>query len=141
VIFTPHASLQVFMQPLLATGDYSGFKELARPRTYDFTKYGVDAGSLSFDPITHLYTADPDGDGVAQPFVFRDPDFNFKSLRLNAVFRWEMKPGSNFYAVWTRQQQDLRYPGDFAPGRDARALFGAAGDDIVLFKVSYWLGR
>ena len=141
VIFGPHASLQVFMQPLLATGDYSGFKELARPRTYDFTRYGVDAGSLSFDPITHLYTADPDGDGAAQPFVFRDPDFNFKSLRLNAVFRWEMKPGSNFYAVWTRQQQDLRYPGDFEPGRDARALFGAPGDDIVLFKVSYWLGR
>ena len=31
VIFAPRASLQVFMQPLLATGDYSGFKELARP--------------------------------------------------------------------------------------------------------------
>jgi len=141
VIFSPHASLQVFMQPLLATGDYSGFKELAQPRTYDFLRYGTDIGSLSVDPVTRLYTADPDGAGAASPFTFSDPDYNFKSLRLNAVFRWEMKPGSNFYVVWTRQQQDFSDPGRFAPGRDARAMFTAPGDDIVLFKVSYWLGR
>jgi hypothetical protein len=141
VIFTPHASLQVFLQPLLATGDYSGFKELARPRTYDFIRYGTDAGSLSFDPAARVYTADPDGIGAAPAFTFGDPDYNFKSLRLNAVFRWEMTQGSNFYAVWTRQQQDFGNPGRFAPGRDARAIFGAPGDDIVLFKISYWLGR
>jgi hypothetical protein len=141
VIFSPHASLQVYMQPLLATGDYSGFKELAQPGTYDFVRYGIDVGSLSLDPVTRIYTADPDGAGAAASFTFSDPDYNFKSLRLNAVFRWEMKPGSNFYIVWTRQQQDLSDPGHFAPGRDARAMFTAPGDDIVLFKVSYWLGR
>jgi hypothetical protein len=141
VIFSPHASLQVFMQPLLATGDYSGFKELARPRTYDFLRYGTDIGTLSFDPLTRNYTADPDGAGAATPFTFSDPDYNFKSLRLNAVFRWEMKPGSNFYVVWTRQQQDDGNPGVFVPSRDARAMFTAPGDDIILFKVSYWLGR
>jgi hypothetical protein len=141
VIFSPHASLQVYMQPLLATGDYSGFKELAQPRTHDFLRYGTDIGSLSFEPGTRMYTADPDGAGVASPFTFEDPDYNFKSLRLNAVFRWEMKPGSNFYVVWTRQQQDLTNPGHFAPARDARAMFTAPGDDIILFKLSYWLGR
>ena len=110
-------------------------------RTYDFLRYGTDIGSLSFDPVTRIYTADPDGAGAASPFTFSDPDYNFKSLRLNAVFRWEMKPGSNFYVVWTRQQQDFSNPGRFVPGRDARAMFTAPGDDIVLFKVSYWLGR
>jgi Domain of unknown function (DUF5916) len=141
VIFSPHASLQVFMQPLLATGDYGGFKELARPRSYDFIEYGRDAGSLAFDPSTRMYTVDPDGIGSAPSFAFNDPDYNFKSLRLNAVFRWEMRPGSNFYAVWTRQQQNFANPGVFVPGRDARAMFAAPGDDVILFKVSYWLGR
>ena len=141
VIFSPHASLQIFMQPLLATGDYSGFKELARPRTFDFMEYGRDAGTLTFDSASRIYTADPDGSGSAPSFMFGDPDYNFKSLRVNAVFRWEMKPGSNFYAVWTRQQQDFTNPGRFAPGRDARAMFGAPGDDVILFKISYWLGR
>jgi len=52
-------------------------------------------------------------------FSFSDPDFNFKSLRLNAVFRWEVKPGSALYAVWTRQQVDLTNPGVFSPGAGA----------------------
>jgi hypothetical protein len=52
-----------------------------------------------------------------------------------------MKPGSALYAVWTRQQTDLSNPGVFAPGRDTRALFGARGDDVVLVKMAYWLGR
>jgi hypothetical protein len=141
VIFTPHVSLQVFMQPLLATGDYNGFKELARPRTLDFLHYGDNGSSLAFDAMSQTYTADPDGAGPAPPFRFGNPDYNFKSLRLNAVFRWEMRPGSNFYAVWTRQQQDLSNPGIFAPGRDVRAMFGAEGDDVILFKVAYWIGR
>jgi hypothetical protein len=29
----------------------------------------------------------------------------------------------------------------FVPGRDARALFGANGDDVFLVKIAYWLGR
>jgi len=57
------------------------------------------------------------------------------------VFRWEPKPGSTFYAVWTRQQQDLGNPGVFSPGRDATAMFRAAGDDVFMVKLAYWIGR
>jgi len=141
VIVTPKVSIQVFAQPLLAVGDYHDFKELARPRTFDFTHYGATAGTIAYDSLTRSYGVDPDGAGAAPGFTFDDPDFNFKSLRLNAVFRWEMKPGSALYAVWTRQQVDQSNPGVFAPGRDARALFGAGGDDVFLVKMAYWLGR
>jgi hypothetical protein len=141
VIVTPAVSLQVFAQPLLAVGDYGDFKELARPRTYDFLHYGATAGSIAYDSLARAYAVDPDGAGDAPGFTFDDPDFNFKSLRLNAVFRWEMKPGSALYAVWTRQQVDEAHPGVFAPGRDARALLGARGDDVFLVKMAYWLGR
>jgi hypothetical protein len=140
-IITPTVSLQLFAQPLLAAGDYSDFKELARPRTYDFVHYGATAGSIAYDGIARSYAVDPDANGAAPGFTFNDPDFNFKSLRVNAVFRWEVKPGSAFYAVWTRQQVDLSNPGAFSPGRDARALFGARGDDVFLVKMAYWLGR
>jgi hypothetical protein len=58
-----------------------------------------------------------------------------------AVFRWELKPGSTFYAVWTRQQQDAANLGDFSLGRDTSALFSAPGDDIWLVKMAYWIGR
>jgi hypothetical protein len=144
VILSPKLSIQLYMQPLLAAGDYVDFKELAAPRTYDFLQYGSGASALGsalhYDDASRTYTADPDGAGAAPAFSFGNPDFNLKSLRVNAVMRWEIRPGSNFYAVWTRQQQDLSNPGNFTPGRDARAMFGAPGDDVVLFKLSYWLG-
>jgi hypothetical protein len=141
VIVAPTVSLQIYAQPLLAVGDYGDFKELARPRTYDFRHYGAPGASLGYDALARTYTVAPDAAAAAPTFSFDDPDFNFKSLRLNAVFRWELKPGSALYTVWTRQQVDLSNPGVFAPGRDARALFSARGDDVFLVKMAYWLGR
>jgi hypothetical protein len=141
MILTPRLSIQVFAQPLLSVGDYDNLKELARPRSFDFLSYGTGIGDLFYDPIARSYDVDPDGPGAAPRFTFDDPDFNFKSLRMNAVFRWELKPGSTFYAVWTRQQQDFASPGTFAIGRDTSALFSAPGDDIFLVKMAYWIGR
>jgi hypothetical protein len=141
VILTPRLSIQVFAQPLVAVGDYQNFKELAAPRTFAFHSYGSGASLLSFDPASGNYEIDPDGAGAASTFSFQNPDFNFKSLRVNAVFRWELKPGSTFYAVWTRQQQDVAHPGHFSLGRDTSALLTAPGDDILLVKMAYWIGR
>jgi hypothetical protein len=118
-IVTPRASLQVFMQPLLAAGQYGAFTEFAASRTFDFKPYVANDGSLPFD----------------------DPDYNLKSLKVNAVFRWEFKPGSTLYGVWTQQREDVRFPGQFRFRRDAAALVSAPADDIVLVKLTYWIGR
>jgi Domain of unknown function (DUF5916) len=142
LILTPIVSVQVFAQPLLSGGDYVDFKELARSRTYDFLNYGSAGRSLDFDALADTYSVDPDGSaGPASIFSFDNPDFNLKSLKLNAVFRWEIKSGSNLYAVWTRQQEDERDPGHFVFGRDTGRLFGASGDDVFLVKIAYWIGR
>jgi hypothetical protein len=141
MIFSSRHSLQVFAQPLLASGNYDDFKELAAPRTYEFFRYISPAASLSYDAVANTYTADPDRNGPAPPLTFDDPDFSLKSLRLNAVFRWELKPGSAFYAVWTRHQEDESHPGEFSLGRDIGTLFSARGDDIFLVKIAYWIGK
>ena len=137
-ILTPTVSVQMFMQPLLAAGNYTHIKELAAPRTYDFTELA--ASALTYDPSSTTYSLTPETQGAA-PLTFGNPNFNFKSLKVNAVFRWELKPGSTFYAVWTRQQVDTSNPGDFSAGRDARALFAARGNDVFLVKIAYWIGR
>jgi hypothetical protein len=141
-LLTPKMSVTLFAQPLMATGDYTHFKELAAPRTFDFNTYGDSPNRLlAFDPVANQYTASPDAAAGAPSFTFDNPDFNLKSLRVNAVFRWEIKPGSTFYAVWTRQQQDFANPGTFDLGRDLRSTFAARGDDVVLVKMAYWIGR
>jgi hypothetical protein len=140
-ILNPNASLQIYMQPLLATGSYSDFKELAAPRTYQFRSYGTAGSSLVYDTSSRTYSVDPDAFGPSSSFTFDNPDFNFKSLRLNAIFRWEFKPGSTLYAVWTEQREDDSYPGEFRARRDLARLFRAKSDDVFLVKVTYWIGR
>jgi hypothetical protein len=139
-ILSPKMSLQVYMQPLISVGDYWGFKEFAKPDTYSFLGYGSDIGSISLDE-NRQYTVDPDNGGPAPPFSFYDPDFNFKSLRVNSIFRWEWRLGSTLYFVWTQSRQDYSNPGQFSPGHDISKLFTAPAANILLVRLSYWLSR
>jgi len=133
--FTPRLTLQLYLQPFMAVGQYSDFKELARPRSYEYHTYGENGSSIGFE--NGYYQVDPDGAGPASEFSFTNPDFNLKSLRGTMVFRWEYHPGSTLYFVWTQNRADYSHPGDLAFGRDLRDLFTAPGDNIFLIKVSY----
>ncbi|MCX6558038.1 MAG: DUF5916 domain-containing protein [Candidatus Aminicenantes bacterium] len=134
-IFSPKISLQVFLQPLIAVGAYSRFKELARPASNAYNFYGEN-GSIIVGSGDG-YTVDPDGHGPAPEFTFADPDFNFKSLRGTVVFRWEYRPGSTLYFVWTQNRQDYANPGEFNFGRDLTDLVSAEGDNIFMLKATY----
>ena len=129
VCLTPNLSLQTYAQPLISAGSYSDFKELARSRSYEFTHYGAAyeraAGRVS-----------PAG---GTPFGLGDPDFNFKSLRGNAVLRWEYRPGSVLYFVWTQERSDTQDIGDLEFGPSTRRLFDAQANDIFLVKATYYL--
>jgi hypothetical protein len=138
---SPKLSLQLYAQALLSAGDYPEIKELAAPRTYDFPVYGRDVGTIARDPELAFYTVDPDGGGAAPPFRLALPDFNLKSLRVNAVLRYEFRPGSAAYLVWTDRRQDGRNPGEASFGRDLGRLFEAPGDDVLLVKLAWWFGR
>lgn len=137
--FTPALTLQLYVQPLIASGAYSRFREFNAPRTLERSVYGVDRGTIAY--ANGAYTVDPDGAGSAQPFSFGDPNFVFRSLRGSAVLRWEYHPGSTVYVVWTQQRSDNAATGvgDLALGRDLRGLTGAPPANIFLVKFSYWV--
>jgi Domain of unknown function (DUF5916)/Carbohydrate family 9 binding domain-like len=132
--FTPALSLQVYAQPFIASGDYGAPKELARPRSFEFLVYGEDVGEVVDGRIY------PNGTGEgALSFAAPQPDFTVRSLRGNAVLRWEWRPGSTLYLAWQQNRGDFQPFGDFELNRDTRGLFDAAPDDVFLIKVSYWL--
>lgn len=137
--FSPTLSLQLFLQPLLAVGDYNGYKEVAKPRSSEINRYGAGGSTINYDSASNVYTVDPDGNGPAKPFEFANPNFNFKSLRGNAVLRWEVSPGTIFYFVWSHDQQNYDDAGSFEFGRDLRNLWKSAGNDVFAVKFSYWL--
>jgi hypothetical protein len=134
-IFTPKLSLQLFLQPFIAVGKYDRFKELARPKTYEYNIYGEGDSSIIFED--DAYIVDPDGEGPANSFSFENPDFNYKSLRGTIVLRWEYHPGSLIYLVWTQSRADYANPGNFQLRRDLGDLLTAPGDNIFLLKVSF----
>jgi hypothetical protein len=134
--FTPRLSLQAYLQPYVAVGDFRAFKELHAARTFEFDYYGDGDSTIAYSD--GVYTVDPDGAaGPAEPFTFRDPDFNFKSLRGTVVLRWEYRPGSMIYLVWTQRRADYSNPGDFEFWRDMGDLFRAPGENIFMIKFSY----
>ena len=137
--FSPRLSLQLFVQPLVATGDYYDLKELRAPGTYEFDVYGKQRGTVTPDGEGG-FNVDPDGAGPASSFYVPAQNFNFRSLIGNAVLRWEYSPGSALFLVWQQHRQETESMGDFRFGRDLKGVFAAPTENTLAVKVTYWLG-
>ena len=71
-------TLEAYLQPFMAVGDYTDIRKLARPKSFDFA-----------------------------PVALADnPDFNRKSVRGTVVLRWEYVRGSTLFAVWNLSTSD-----------------------------------
>ena len=117
VALTRTLTLQGYVQPFVAVGDYTAFKELTRPKSYDFTP-------------------------VAETILSASPDFTRRSLRSNVVLRWEYRPGSALFAVWSQNRSESLDPSDpsFRPLHGMRDSFRDDGENTFLLKLSYWMG-
>jgi len=150
LIFTRTLSLQLFAQPLVSTGDYVGYKQLASPATFEFLTFAPGAPEPDGDGVRCIggqsctldgqHYVDLTGDGVPE-ISFEDKDFRIRSLRGNAVLRWEYRPGSVLFLVW-QQRRSYRdaEAARFEPFADLGALFGDPAEHIFSVKLSYWLG-
>lgn len=136
--FSPTMSLQLFLQPMFAVGDYSEFKELSQPKSYKFNKYGENGSTINYSAENDEYTVNADPANNGESYTFSNPDFNFKSLRGNIVFRWEFLPGSVFYLVWSHEQTNFEDPGRFNFKNDFRNLMTSESDNVYLAKIAYW---
>jgi hypothetical protein len=118
---TPTMTLQVYAQPFVSKGTYSDVRELsATPR------------AVRYDDRYRPY---------ADTSVANDPGgFNVKQFRSNVVFRWEYRPGSTLYLVWTQGRQlSVGAEGTRSFAGDFGDLYDLRPDNTFLVKLSYWL--
>jgi hypothetical protein len=117
---TKALSVEWYAQPYIARGTWSNVRELNEPRADDYDR----RLRPYFDPAV---TSAPGGT-------------DFRQFRSNLVSRWEYRPGSVLYVVWS-QGRDLSgtTPGTLDLGRDARGLFAVQPRNIIAVKASYWL--
>ncbi len=123
VIFGPGVSLQLYGQLFAARGRYRSFSLLAGP-----------------DDLRPL------------PGFPKRRDFSVASFTANAVFRWEYRPGSALFVVWSQGREDALFeeallrdagdsPFDVGPVGSLGDAFDAFPDDVLLVKLSYLLMR
>jgi hypothetical protein len=113
---TPNLSLQVYAQPFVSTGDYDDWREFDQPR------------ASQYEARYRPYTAGGDPGG-----------FNFKQFRSNTVVRWEYRPGSTIFFVWSQgRDESLDGASSFELGRDSRDLIELHPNNVFLIKASYW---
>lgn len=139
--FTPNLTLQLYAQPFIASGNYTSFREFAAPRTDRKLVYGRDIGTIAYDGSSNAYQVDPDGAGPAHSFAFSNPDFTDTSLRGTAVLRWEYRPGSTLYFVWTQQRSGENPDGDMGFGSAVGAIGRDQATNVFQIKATYWIGR
>lgn len=138
--FTPRLTLELYAQPFVATGRYTRFQEVTAPRAGRFRDrlrpYGPELRLTD-----GVYGVGGDGDGEPE-YSWGQPDFNVKELRSNLVLRWEYRPGSTLFLVWSQGRQNYDGPGSFRLDRDFGRLFDGGrspSTNILLLKVNYWL--
>ena len=135
---SPNMTIEYWGQPFISKGNYSEFKYISDPlaRVYTDRFELYDNNQLIVDEDAEYYSIDEDRDGIVD-YSFDNPDFNFLQFRSNMVFRWEYKPNSELFIVWTQSTTNFGDPdkGIFPSLNDD--LFGADANNIFLVKLTY----
>ena len=135
---TPDLTLQYYGQPFITRPLYTSFgyitNSLAKhyeDRFHVFTPHEITSSNGE-------YFVDENADGVTD-YSFADPDFNFVQFRSNLVLRWEYKPGSEFYVVWSRGNTPDAFGDTDTPlGQSLYSnAFAEHARNIFLIKVTY----
>jgi hypothetical protein len=133
---TPNLTLQYYAQPFVSSARYSDFKRVTEPSAAEYCRrFDVLEPGTELLRATGVYGVDEDRDGQVD-YGFRDPDFNYRTFNSNLVLRWEYRPGSTLFLVWSQRREGLARVGRFELGDDLEALFDLYPDDILLIKVS-----
>ena len=139
---TPDMSIQYYGQPFFFSGDYTHFKTITNSvaRIYSDRFHEYTASELKYNSEENIYTIDTDGNpGNVANSSFDNPNFHFLQYRSNLVFRWEYKPGSTFFLVWSQGRTTDGSDGNFNFNDYSKQLQKSYPQNDFLIKVSYAL--
>ncbi len=134
---TPDLSIQYYGSPFVSTGSYADFKRATSPLATRYADrfYNLAPAEIAYRPELNDYTVNEAGGA----YSFGRPDFSFRQFRSNLVVRWEPKPGSALYVVWSQGRTSESSAWDGSLGHNYSALWNAPSQNLLLVKLSYWL--
>jgi hypothetical protein len=135
---TPDLTVQYYGSPFIGTGRYAAFKKatdtLAKANEDRFHIYGPD--EIAYGAADNAYRVTEAGGGPS--YSFANPDFSFRQFRSNLVARWEWKPGSSVYVVWSQGRTGEAPSWNDSFRDNWTELWRTRPDNVFLVKLSYW---
>ena len=139
---TPDLTLQYYGQPFITRPIYSKFGYVKDPLHKNYDERFHTFTSSQIKNQGDGYAVDENQDGQID-YTFSDPNFNFIQFRSNLVARWEYKPGSELYLVWS-QNNNPEASTEFDTSLNSSLfnhVFDNGGRNIFLVKATYRLVR
>lgn len=139
---TPNFTIQYWGQPFLASGRYADLKYVTDGMADEYAnRYAsFTDDQIEYDPSKSQCRVDENRDGTID-YTVDHPDFNFKEFKSNLVLRWEYRPGSVLFLVWSQDRSGSDPFGDFSFRRDVSDLYDITPRNVFLIKFSYRIGR
>jgi len=132
---TPEFTVQYYGSPFISRGSYSELKYVDDPMNSEYeARFLQYPGQVLTDGI---YQLDENNDGITD-YTLNNPDFNFHQFRSNFVAKWEYRPGSFIYLVWSGERTGNAPDASSTMGRSFRQLWDVFPGNIFLIKLSYW---
>jgi Domain of unknown function (DUF5916)/Carbohydrate family 9 binding domain-like len=136
---TPDLTIQYYGQPYLTRPTYQQFAYVIDPLAdkYDDRFLPYTANQVTVNNGTYLIDENRDGN---TDYSFSNPDFNFVQFRSNMVIRWEYRPGSELFLVWSEGNTPDAYADLDTPHFKSlfnNAFSGGNARNIFLVKWTY----
>ena len=136
---SPEFTIQYYGNPYISSGAYDDIKRITNPAANDYNNlYHVfDESEILFDESENHYHIDENQDGEMD-YAIDNPNFNFQQLHSNLVARWEYKPGSTVFLVWTHGRSEYEQTSDYSINHGLNRLFDIRAQNVLLVKFNYW---
>lgn len=130
---SPEISLQYYANPYASTGKYSNFREVADASNRSLEKRYINLNTYTLTNKDYMLQ-NPNGSN----YTIQNPDFNYQEFRSNLVGRWEFRPGSTLYLVWTNTRAAYSDQLDQSIWKSFGNILDVKSENVFMIKFSYW---
>jgi hypothetical protein len=136
---SPEFTIQYYGNPYVSLGRYTDYKHIldARSENFDEQFLLLDNSRIIYNPTADQYAVHLN-DPVIPDYIISNPDFNYLEFRSNLVARWEFKPGSALYLVWTQGRYGDSDIADYSVAGNFGKIYSIFPDNVFLVKLNYW---
>lgn len=129
---SPEISVQYYGNPYASVGKYDNFREVDNASSKQYAERYKTLMAFPRKPAGYELS------GLNDNYSIRDYDFNYQEFRSNLVARWEFRPGSTLYFVWTNTKSVYSDKLNQSVWESFRDIGDQKSENIFMVKLSYW---